>query len=267
MIYKFGEKYVVFTEEVVNTLHKYKQLSYEAHESGGILLGKVYNDLIIIDQVSEPSKEDDSGRYYFFRNVKKAQRIAEQAWKESNGERLYLGEWHTHPEDVPTPSRDDRTLLKNMLKHSRINIDFLFMIIIGRDKPYMAVLNKRMVKMEPLNRIKATDGLNITIYKNKDKIYGFQVTGFLDFAPKAYNAAFSTIFVGTVNAISALTNLEDYVFEHTQGFIRFLAPDSRDEKSQTIMDIMLVQINTVLQEMKNTGMDKFVEIHYKEQNI
>ncbi len=60
----------------------------------------------------------------FFRNVKKAQRIAEHAWKESNGERLYLGEWHTHPEDVPSPSRDDRTLLKNMLKHSRMNIDF-----------------------------------------------------------------------------------------------------------------------------------------------
>lgn len=35
-------------------------------------------------------------------------------------------------------------------------------------------------------------------------------------------------------------------------------------KAQTIMDIMIVQINTVLQEMKNTGMDKFVEIHYKE---
>lgn len=143
MIYKFGEKYVVVTEEVVNTFHKYKQLRNEAHESGGILLGKVYNDLIIIDQVSEPSKEDDSGRYYFFRNVKKAQRIVEHAWKESNGERIYLGEWHTHPENVPTPSKDDRTLLKNMLKHSRMNIDFLFMIIIGRVKPYMAVLNKK----------------------------------------------------------------------------------------------------------------------------
>lgn len=101
------------------------------------------------------------------------------------------------------------------------------------------------VEIEPLNTLQVADGLDITIYKNNDRIYGFQVAGYLDFAPESYNAAFSTVFVGIVNAISALTNV----------------------KSQTIMDIMLVQINTVLQEMKNTGMDKFVENHYKEQNI
>lgn len=109
MIYKYGDKHVVFTHEVVSTFEKYKQYRDMQHESGGILLGKVYDDLVIIDRISEPSAEDESGRFYFIRNVKKAQKIIEVSWKESKGERIYLGEWHTHPEDTPTPSRDDKT--------------------------------------------------------------------------------------------------------------------------------------------------------------
>lgn len=57
MIYKFGEKHVVFTYGVVKSLESYKQMKKSQHESGGVLLGKVYKDLIIVDRISEPSKK------------------------------------------------------------------------------------------------------------------------------------------------------------------------------------------------------------------
>ncbi|MBT2618457.1 MULTISPECIES: ribosomal-processing cysteine protease Prp [unclassified Bacillus (in: firmicutes)] len=269
MIYKYGDKYIAFTEEVIKFFDKYKQYNHTQYESGGILLGKVYNDIIIIDQISEPSIEDKSGRFYFVRNVKKAQKIVEEAWKESNCERIYLGEWHTHPEDIPTPSRDDKILLKNMLKHSRMEIDFLFMVIIGRISPYFAVIKKGLKEMIPIERIHSTDGLHIIIYKNQFKqIYGFQVSGYLNLAPKGfdiYNAVFSQIFIGTFNSIIALTNIQANILESGPAFIRFIIPDieNADEKVNTLLDAMEVQIAMVIGEMKSKGLDHRIHLEIK----
>ncbi|MED3554282.1 ribosomal-processing cysteine protease Prp [Cytobacillus praedii] len=269
MIYKYGDKYIVFTDEVIKFFDKYKQYNDTQHESGGILLGKVYNDLIIIDQISEPSREDKCGRFYFVRNVKRAQKIVERAWKESNGERIYLGEWHTHPEDIPTPSRDDKILLKNMLKHSRMEIDFLFMVIIGRISPYFAVIQKGMKEMIPIESIHSASGLNIIIYKNQYKqIYGFQVSGYLNLAQKGYdiyNAVFSQIFIGTINSIIALTNTQANILENEPAFIRFIIPDieTADQKVIILLDAMNVQVAMVIEEMKGKGLDHLIHVEIK----
>lgn len=270
MIYKYGDQYVVFTEEVIRIFNKYKQYNHTQHESGGILLGKVYSDLIIIDQISEPSREDKSGRFYFIRNVDKAQKIVERVWKESNSERIYLGEWHTHPEDIPAPSRDDKILLKNMLKHSRMEIDFLFMVILGRVSSYFAIIQKGMKEMIPIERIHSESGLNIIIYKNQYKqIYGFQASGYINLAQKGYdiyNAAFSQIFLGTINSIKALTNIQANILEKEPAFIRFIIPDieTADEKVKTLLEAMEVQVEMVIEEMKSKGLDHRIQIEIKD---
>lgn len=269
MIFKYGDKSVVFTSEVVSLFEKYKQIEKKQHESGGILLGKVYNDLIIIDQISEPSNEDKSGRYYFYRDVKKAQKITEKVWKESNGERIYLGEWHTHPEDIPTPSRDDKKLIENMLKYSRMEIDFLFMVIIGRVSPYIAALSKGMKHMNVLERVNVESGLQIIFYKNQNgQIYGFQAGGYLNFAPNGYdiyNAAFTQTFLGTINSLHHLTDVKNYILEKETAFIRYIIPEIEqvDVKVKTLLDAMEVQIVMLLQEMKSKGLEKHVQLEIK----
>lgn len=269
MIFKHGDKSVVFTSEVISLFEKYKQIEKKQHESGGILLGKIYNDLIIIDNISEPSKEDKSGRYYFYRDVKKAQKITEMAWQESNGERIYLGEWHTHPEDIPTPSWDDKKLIKDMLKYSRMEINFLFMVIIGRVSPYVAILNKGMKHMVSLERVNAENGLHIIFYKNQNgQIYGFQVSGYLNFAPNGYdiyNAAFAQTFFGAINSVHNLTHVDNYVLEKETAFIRYIIPDIEqvDEKVRTLLDAMEVQIIMLMEEMKSKGLEKHIHLEIK----
>lgn len=270
MMYNYGNKSVVFTEEVIHLFEKYKQIGKKQHESGGILLGKIYNNLIIIDQISEPSKEDKSGRFHFFRNVKKAQKITEQAWIESNGERIYLGEWHTHPEDIPTPSSDDKKLVDNMLKHSRLEIDFLFMVIIGRISPYVAVLEKGMKTMVAMERVNTENGLNVIFYKSQsNQIYGFQASGYLNIAQwgyDIYNAAFSQIFFGTISSLQMLTNLESYILEQESAFIRFIIPyiEKEDVKVITLLDAMEVQVTMLIEEMKSKGLGHHVSLDIKE---
>lgn len=54
------------------------------------------------------------------------------AWRESTGTRIYLGDWHSHPEDDPKPSCVDRRDWNRVLKRAVYEQDFLLFAIVGR---------------------------------------------------------------------------------------------------------------------------------------
>jgi len=267
VIYKFGDKQVIFTNPVAKALHSYKQIRKEQHESGGILLGKIYKDLIVVDTISEPSKVDKSGRYYFERNVCEAQKIIKSAWSQSQGERVYLGEWHTHPENTPTPSSDDKKLIRNMLKESVMEIDFLIMVIIGIEDNYVAVIQKGKKHLVQLDKLEAKDGLKITLYENcYGKICGFKATGYLSlgsYGHDVYNAAFSQISWGTVNSIILLTTPSDYILDETTAFLRFVIPSLQKEKDAEVFlltDSMAIHLQMLLEEMKYKNLENIISV-------
>lgn len=142
MRFSYGHGQLVITEAVCNVLWQHRQTGPKQHEAGGILLGRVYPTHTVIERLSTPSAEDRSGRYFFERSVAKAQRIVNEAWKESGGEVIYLGEWHTHPEQVPRPSDTDRRLIRRMLSDSKMEIDRLFLVIVGLHGWYVACQNE-----------------------------------------------------------------------------------------------------------------------------
>ncbi|WP_410511763.1 Mov34/MPN/PAD-1 family protein [Paenibacillus sp. BR2-3] len=154
MKYAFGKMEVIINEEVLRIFESYRQVRKDQHESGGILLGRVYMDRIVIEHVSEPSETDRSGRCFFERDVKTAQQIVDKNWEESGGQIIYLGEWHTHPEAVPHPSLTDRKLISSMIRDSRMEIDFLFIVIIGWIDFYFAAQIKsgRLLQLKQLGQ-------------------------------------------------------------------------------------------------------------------
>ena len=69
-------------------------------------------------------------------------------FKESNGKKIYLGEWHTHPEDYPTPSLlDNKSILERMQKDV-LNSEIIFMIIVGRKNFYISFVKMDGIKNE-----------------------------------------------------------------------------------------------------------------------
>ena len=44
----------------------------------------------------------------------------------------YLGEWHTHAEDFPTASASDIDAMNKLLNNSKLNVNGLLMLIVGR---------------------------------------------------------------------------------------------------------------------------------------
>ena len=75
------------------------------------------------------------------------QEAIDDAFKKSNGEWHYLGEWHTHPEDVPNPSMTDYTSWHKSLKSELP----LILIIAGRT--HFWVGKKIQDKIEILKQI------------------------------------------------------------------------------------------------------------------
>lgn len=122
------ESLVVISTEVANILLSYRQVSDSSPESAGVLIGECRGVHIVLKDLSEPSKFDIRSRFMVDRISKHHQRTVDEAFKKSNGELHYLGEWHTHPEDVPNPSITDYTSW-----HKNLKSDLpLILIIVGR---------------------------------------------------------------------------------------------------------------------------------------
>lgn len=119
---------VVVSVEVANTLISYRQLNDSSLESAGVLIGERRNIHIIIKTLSEPSPTDFRSRFMVDRVSKHHQKAVDDAFKKSNGDWQYLGEWHTHPEDIPVPSMTDYSSWYKNLKTS----DPRILIIVGR---------------------------------------------------------------------------------------------------------------------------------------
>lgn len=92
----------------VEAMKSHRQMDPHAPEAGGILLGRELLDgNAVVDLALGPNPSDKRSRFRFHRNRKDAQTQIDAHWTSSGGVADYLGEWHTHPEDMPTPSAVD----------------------------------------------------------------------------------------------------------------------------------------------------------------
>jgi len=123
------------SEKVRRIFEKYEQKE-GLNEAGGILLGNVAEDYVEIMDATTPSRFDLRNFFSFVRARIPAQLRINKAWKKSTGTKIYLGEWHTHREVNPSPSMDDRQMIAKAFKETKMEIDFLYLIIVGVNGTY-----------------------------------------------------------------------------------------------------------------------------------
>lgn len=111
---------------VVSLLGKYKQNSSSKSESGGILLGYRRGKHLHIVQATTPQKKDVASRCSFTRKDPFHQSVALAKWRESGEILGYVGDWHTHPEYEPSPSRIDFEGWGKLI--TKVEKPFVFMI-------------------------------------------------------------------------------------------------------------------------------------------
>jgi hypothetical protein len=119
---------ILVDADALTTLQKYRQDSADKPEAGGILIGYRRDEHLHITYATEPSEEDIRSRYSFERVAKTHQSTATEQWNRSGGKTDYLGEWHSHPEVYPSPSRIDRSEWRLICQRRALPMVF---IIIG----------------------------------------------------------------------------------------------------------------------------------------
>jgi len=120
---------------VLKNFKKYEQKEGD-FEAGGILLGYVYKDYDKTVKVTTPNQLDSKGFFFFNRSKIPAQLQINRSWKRSRGSLIYLGEWHTHHEKTPFLSTVDENMIKKVLEETEMEIDFLYLILVGLNGTY-----------------------------------------------------------------------------------------------------------------------------------
>lgn len=121
------------SSEALKVLNNFRQLDNSDKEAGGVLLGRFVldSDNIIIDKVTSPQSKDKRSRFAFKKMDRYHQQRITEEWTESGGKMNYIGEWHSHPENHPSPSSLDIREWKRKSKEDVYDHGFLIFIIVG----------------------------------------------------------------------------------------------------------------------------------------
>lgn len=100
--------YLHIDQKVIETINQYRQMENDTPESGGFLCGYYKGLNLHVVDLTVPQATDIQSRFIFNRRDPGHVQTVRQWYISSGGEINCLGEWHTHPEEIPTPSYIDR---------------------------------------------------------------------------------------------------------------------------------------------------------------
>ncbi|WPZ01530.1 Mov34/MPN/PAD-1 family protein [Idiomarina sp. OXR-189] len=96
---------IEFPSDVLMHLTRYRQNRCYSKEAGGQLFGKFnVEGHITIGAITGPRKTDKRSRHSYKADHAQEQREIDEKYKDGL---YFLGDWHTHPEGVATPSPSD----------------------------------------------------------------------------------------------------------------------------------------------------------------
>jgi len=136
------DNHVVVMSDVVRLLQSYCQTHYASTEAGGILIGERRGQHIVVTNISEPGPSDIRTRNRFERKGDHHQQKVDELFEQSDGFLVYLGEWHTHPEDLPLPSYTD---IKSWLTGIQAT-DPMVLLIVGRKGEWLGIKHGNDIK-------------------------------------------------------------------------------------------------------------------------
>lgn len=99
---------VVIPAAIAEVFRRWRQLAEADLEGCGILVGREsLSGVVLVDEVTTPLPGDVRGPMTCERLDPGHAAFVRDRWRASNGAVNYLGSWHTHPEDRPSPSALD----------------------------------------------------------------------------------------------------------------------------------------------------------------
>ncbi len=130
--YQFDELKVTFSARALETMMSYRQKGFFSREAGGQLFGSRRQKGWWIEVATGPKRGDKRGRFHFWPDRRAEQDEINELYREGLE---FLGDWHTHPEDLPKPSNSDITSIENVVRASEHSLPGILLCIMGRRDP------------------------------------------------------------------------------------------------------------------------------------
>lgn len=119
---------VILRHAVVQHVRRHMQKRVKDPEKGGQLFARISPEEISIERATGPYKEDKSSRFLI---VLDRQRQKADILSNFKSGLHYVGDWHTHPEPVPSPSSLDLEVVRDCFTKSRHELYSFLMLIVG----------------------------------------------------------------------------------------------------------------------------------------
>lgn len=118
-----------FDDTVLARFDKHRQTRIWHREAGGLLFSRLALPTIDVCEITGPRRSDRRSRYSYWPDERAEQREIDEMF----GLGLhFVGCWHTHPEDVASPSNVDTRNISDCVRRSDHALNGFVMVIVGR---------------------------------------------------------------------------------------------------------------------------------------
>lgn len=128
--YKLGgpQEHLVFSEAALKRLERHRQRYVLSREAGGQLFASFTRDSILIEIATGPYRSDRRERYRFDPDPVRTQQDIDRYFPH----RLhFVGNWHTHPQKVPSPSSTDIANAHQRFLQSDHSLTAFVVVVVG----------------------------------------------------------------------------------------------------------------------------------------
>ena len=146
---------LIVSKSAQEVFDKYRQTRNTHVEACGILIGnhKINAHTVYIKFATIPQINDIRSRCSFKLNSASHQCILDAYFKISQNEDVYIGTWHSHPENNPTPSDIDISDWNEQYRQNKNLFTKMFFLIVGIKKiGFWMIENGKLMKL-PLEEI------------------------------------------------------------------------------------------------------------------
>jgi integrative and conjugative element protein (TIGR02256 family) len=123
---------LIFTAPVLAHFERYRQVKWWHREAGGQLFARFALPDIFIEEATGPRRLDWRTRTCYRPNRRlEQQEIISRHQQGSH----FVGDWHTHPDMLPIPSRNDEESMREMFAASTHALNGFVLVIVGTERP------------------------------------------------------------------------------------------------------------------------------------
>jgi integrative and conjugative element protein (TIGR02256 family) len=119
---------LVLSDTVVEHFALHQQVRHNQAEAGGQLFARLTRYEIFVEEATGPRPTDRRGRTHYTPDRQAESKEIRERFDQGLH---YVGDWHTHPESVPTPSPIDRFTISDCSQRSTHKLAGFVLIVVG----------------------------------------------------------------------------------------------------------------------------------------